>query len=143
MFNVLCSTLKNKNETDTCLLVICRGLRVKIKPGYIMRAWCRDIPRKHAQSTDSRSNASGQHYSLSPLRKRVRELMILGNTIPSPLAGEGQGTGSTAVSLFPLPLRERVRERGEGMIQPGFFASQWFATGKPDTMPDIIKDWFQ
>jgi len=27
---------------------------------------------------------------------------------------EGQGTGSTAVSFFPLPLRERVRVRGGG-----------------------------
>ncbi|HOE16759.1 MAG TPA: hypothetical protein PK344_05035 [Syntrophorhabdaceae bacterium] len=48
--------------------------------------------------------------TLSPLPwcTSVRTPVALGNTIPSPLAEEGQGTGNTAVSLFPLPWLERV-----------------------------------
>jgi len=40
--------------------------------------------------------------------RMIPRSLLLGDTVPSPLAGEGQGTGSTAVSLFPLPSRERA-----------------------------------
>ncbi|HOE18232.1 MAG TPA: hypothetical protein PK344_12525, partial [Syntrophorhabdaceae bacterium] len=56
------------------------------------------FPRKQAPLINPRSNATNQHYSLSP--SKVRSPLLF--------AGEGQGEGDLTAAL-PLPLLKKSR----------------------------------